>query len=162
MRVFDVRSTKLIDFERIASRFLVNMGLYKSINQSVWKLGFGNMHHRRSLPNIGIGLYQGHYIKNLDGLANHLGAGCKQRSSHHDNYNRHFTKMRCTGGQPKLMCDSGKFKNIMNSSEKVFYGGNYAVPETSTVYQLCGCKWHNCPCLRSTNGKYKKTLNLEN
>ena len=40
----------------------------------------------------------------------------------HDNYERHITKCRCTGGQPKLVCDGRKFKHIMNSSEKVFYG----------------------------------------
>ena len=29
---------------------------------------------------------------------------------------------RCNAGQPKLVCDGGKLKHIMNSLEKVFYG----------------------------------------
>ena len=36
-------------------------------------------------------------------------------------------------------------------------------PETSTVYQFHGCKWHGCSCITgSTSDKYQKTLNLEN
>ena len=113
----------------------------------------------------------------------------------------------CTGAQPKPVCDGGKFKHIMNSSEKAFYGGNtkfswkdykwikqqselsnqhiyHAMsghggercvvidkkeilvngydPETSTIYQFYRSKWQGCPCLGSNNGKYQKTLNLEN
>ena len=72
LRVSDVRPTKLTDFENAASRFWVNIQLYKSVNQSVWKLVFGHVHHRKSLPNVDTSLYQGHcfYIKNLDVLAN--------------------------------------------------------------------------------------------
>ena len=44
---------------------------------------------------------------------------------------------RCTSGQPKLVCNGGKFKHIMNSSEKVFYGGN-------TQFSLKACKWIEC------------------
>ena len=73
LRVSDVRPTKLIDFENVASRFWVNIRLYESVNQSVWRLVFGQAHHRRSLLNVEISLYRGHcfYIKNLDVLANH-------------------------------------------------------------------------------------------
>ena len=35
-------------------------------------------------------------------------------------------------------------------------------PETSTVYQFYGCKWHSCPCLGSSSDKYQKTLSMEN
>ena len=89
----------------------------------------GHAHHRSSLPNTDIGLYEGHcfYIKNLDVLANHWEcAECQQRFTSHNNYERHVTEKRCTGGQPKLVCDDGKFKHIMNSSEKVFCGGTYS------------------------------------
>ena len=135
LRVSDVRPTKLIDFENIASRFRVNIRLYELINQSVWKLVFGQVHHRKAL-NVDIGLYQGNcfYIKNLDVLTNHWECmECQQRFSHHDNYERYVTMHRCTSGQPKLVCNGGKFKHIMNSSEKVFYGGN-----TQFSWRGCG------------------------
>ena len=125
LHIHDVRSTKLIDIENIASRFQVNIRLYEFISQSVWQLVFGQVHHRRSLLNVDISLYRGHrfYIKNLDVLTNHWEClGWQQRFTHHDNYNRHVTEKRCTGGQPKLVCDGGMFKHIMNSSEKVFCG----------------------------------------
>ena len=88
---------------------------------------FGDVHHRSSLPNVAIGLYKRHcfYIKNLGVLANHSEfSRCQQRFTLHDSYNRHITKRRCNGGQPKLVCDGEKFKHTMNSSEKGFYGGN--------------------------------------
>ena len=84
------------------------------------------MHYRSSFLDVDIGIYEGHcfYIKDLDVLANHWEcAGCQQRLTRHDNYERHVTKKWCIGCRPQLVCDGGKFKNIMNSSEKVFYGG---------------------------------------
>ena len=102
LRVSDIRPTKLIDFENIALRFWVNIRLYESINQSVWKLVFGQVQHGKSFPNVDIDLYEEHcfYIKNLDVLANHWECeGCQQRFTHHDSYNRQVTKSRCTGGK---------------------------------------------------------------
>ena len=71
--VSDVRPTKPIDLKNIALRFQVNIRLYKSLNNSVWMLAFGQVQHRKSLPNIDISLYEGHcfYIKDLNILANH-------------------------------------------------------------------------------------------
>ena len=63
--------------------------------------------------------------------------GCQQRFSHHDNYDRHMTKKQCTNGQPKLMCNGSKFKCIMSSSEKVFYGGN-------VQSSWKACRWIKC------------------
>ena len=133
----DVRATKLVDFENIISKFKVNIGLYEPKNQSTWKLVFQQNQFKSSLPNVDIGLYKGHcfYIKDLDVLTNHWECvGCQQRFTHHNSYERHITERRCTGGQPKLVSDGGKFKHIMNSSEKVFYGGN-------TQFSLKACKW---------------------
>ena len=50
--------------------------------------------------------------------------GCRQRFNRHDNYNRHVTGGTCGGGKTKLICPGEKFERIMNSTEKVFYGGN--------------------------------------
>ena len=60
LRVRHVRPTKLVNFKNIASRFRVNIRLYKSISNSVWKLASGHVNHRRSFPNVDIGLYEGH------------------------------------------------------------------------------------------------------
>ena len=81
-RVSNVMLTKLVDFENIVSKFQVNIRLYKSVNNSAWKLVFGQ--HRRSLPNIDLGLYERNcfYIKDLNVLANHWECvGCQQRFS---------------------------------------------------------------------------------
>ena len=42
--------------------------------------------------------------------------------------------MRCTGGKTKIMCLDGKFKPILNSSKKVFYGGD-------TKFSYTACQW---------------------
>ena len=86
---------------------------------------------------MNIGLYEGHcfYIKDLNGLTQHWECdGCEQRFNRHDNYNRHVTENLCSGGKTKLICKGGKFKHIMNSTEKVFYGGN-------TQFSYVGCRW---------------------
>ena len=41
---------------------------------------------------------------------------------------------RCTGGKTKIICSGGKFKHILNSSEKVFYGGD-------TKFSYAACQW---------------------
>ena len=130
--------------------------------------------------------------------------------------NRHVTGGACDGGKTKLICPGEKFKRIMNSSEKVFYGGHtkfsYAAcqwiekqseltgkhihhalcghggefcaevlnveedwgkeisvdgyePESKTIFQYYGCKWHGCPCQKERNSldeeRYSKTIDLE-
>ena len=95
LHIHDVRPTKLIDFENIASRFQVNVRLFVFINQLVWKLVVEQVHDRRSLPSVDIDLCQGNcfYINYLDSLANHREcAECQQRFTHHDNCERHITK----------------------------------------------------------------------
>ena len=47
---------------------------------------------------------------------------------------RHLKHERCTGGKTKLVCSGGKFKLILNSSEKVFYGGD-------TKFSYTACQW---------------------
>ena len=92
------------------------------------------MQDRRSFPNIDIGLYEGHcfYIKVFDVLANHWEcAGYQQRFTCDD---RHISENQCTGSQPKLIYLGEKLKHIMNSWEKVFYGGN-------TQFSWKACRW---------------------
>ena len=41
LQVSDFRPTKLINFKNITSRFRVNVRSYESVNESVWRLVFG-------------------------------------------------------------------------------------------------------------------------
>ena len=47
---------------------------------------------------------------------------------------RHLKEERCTGGKTKIISSGGKFKHILNSSEKVFYGGD-------TEFSYTACQW---------------------
>ena len=44
----------------------------------------------------------------------------------------HRKEERCTGGKTKIICSGGKFKHILNWSEKVFY-----VEDTKLSYTAC-------------------------
>ena len=235
----DVKPTRLVDFENISKQFKVNIRLFEPVEESktVWKLVFGKNQFRKNLPCVDIGLFvyedhekkktekdnrdprQGHcfFIKDVSLLTKTWECGgCEQRFNRHDNYNRHVTEGTCDGGKTKLLCPGGKFERIMNSSEKVFYGGNtnfsYAAaqwiekqseltgkhfhhascghggefyvemlsteeacgkdipvdgyePESKTIFQYYGCKWHGCPCQKERNSleeeRYAKTIELE-
>ena len=125
----EVRGTKLIDFENIAKRHNLNIRLYepKDNQKTVWRLVYGKNQFKQDLPNIDIGLYEGHcfYIKDIQLLSKHWECqGCNQRFNDHHNYNRHVNEDLCSGGKTKITCEGKKIKPIMNSCDKVFYGGN--------------------------------------
>ena len=153
----DVKPTRLVDFENIAKQFKVNIRLFELAKESktVWKLVFGKNQLKKNLPCVDIGLFvygdydededeednenprRGHcfFIKDIELLAKLWEcAGCKQRFNRHDNYNRHVTGGTCGGGKTKLICPGTKFRRIMNSSEKVFYGEN-------TNFSYAACQW---------------------
>ena len=153
----DVKPTRLVDFENIAKQFKVNIRLFELAEESktVWKLVFGKNQFKKNLPCVDIGLFvygdydededeednenprRGHcfFIKDIELLAKLWEcAGCKQRFNRHDNYNRHVTGGTCGGGKTKLICPGTKFRRIMNSSEKVFYGEN-------TNFSYAACQW---------------------
>ena len=135
---------------------------------------------------------------------------CKQIFKKSCNLTRHLKEDRCTGRKTKIICLGKKFKRILNSSEKVFYGGEtgfsysacqwiegesikvgthmhhkmcghggerqvtvwylnfkgerdyttYPVdgyePETRTIYQFPGCKWHGHTCIKDLTKKQRK------
>ena len=245
----NVKPTRLVDFENIAKQFKVNIRLFEpreNEDKTAWRLVFGKNQFKKNLPCVDIGLFvyedhdekqaekdnrysrQGHCfcIKDIELLTKTWECvGCRQRFNRHDNYNRHVTGGTCGGGKTKLICPGGKFERIMNSTEKVFYGGNkkfsYAAcqwiekqseligrhihhalcghggeyyvylyagkekdsrareipvdgyePESNTIFQYHGCKWHGCPCQkrkernsleeeRSAEQRYAKTIELE-
>ena len=245
----NVKPTRLVDFENIAKQFKVNIRLFEpreNQDKTAWRLVFGKNQFKKNLPCVDIGLFvyedhdekqaekdnrylrQGHcfFIKDIELLTKTWECvGCRQRFNRHDNYNRHVTGGTCGGGKTKLICPGEKFERIMNSTEKVFYGGNkkfsYAAcqwiekqseligrhihhalcghggeyyvylyagkekdsrareipvdgyePESNTIFQYHGCKWHGCPCRKRkernsleealiAEQRYAKTIELE-
>ena len=245
----NVKPTRLVDFENIAKQFKVNIRLFEpreNEDKTAWRLVFGKNQFKKNLPCVDIGLFvyedhdekqaekdnrysrQGHcfFIKDIELLTKTWECvGCRQRFNRHDNYNRHVTGGTCGGGKTKLICPGEKFERIMNSTEKVFYGGNtkfsYAAcqwiekqseltgrhihhalcghggeyyvhlyagkeknshareipvdgyePESNTIFQYHGCKWHGCPCQKRkernsleealiAEQRYAKTIELE-
>ena len=154
----DVKPTRLVDFENIAKQFKVNIRLFEpeAESKTVWKLVFGKNQFKKNLPCVDIGLFvkedhdgeqsdeaenknprEGHcfFIKDIELLAKLWEcAGCQQRFNKHVNYNRHVTGGTCSGGKTKLICPGEKFERIMNSSEKVFYGGH-------KKFSYAACQW---------------------
>ena len=201
----NVKPTRLVDFENIAKQFKVNIRLFEpreNEDKTAWRLVFGKNQFEKQAEKDNRYLRQGHcfFIKDIELLTKTWECvGCRQRFNRHDNYNRHVTGGTCDGGKTKLICPGEKFERIMNSTEKVFYGGNtkfsYAAcqwiekqseltgrhihhalcghggeyyvhlyagkeknshareipvdgyePESNTIFQYHGCKWHGCPC----------------
>ena len=129
-------------------------------SKTVWRLVFGKNQFRKNLPCVDIGLFvyedhdraerggeqsekdkrdsrQGHcfFIKDIELLTKTWECGgCGQRFNRHDNYNRHLTGGTCDGGKTKLICPGEKFERIMNSSEKIFYGGR-------KNFSYAACQW---------------------
>ena len=134
-----MRPTKFVDFEGIARH--VNIMLYepkkyrgKNVG-SVWWLVYGKAQHKNNLPTINMGLLGGHclYILKMDVLCNRWECkGCGQIFTRNENLIRRLKEERCTGGKTKVICSGGKFKHILNWSEKVFYGG-----DTKFSYATC-------------------------
>ena len=143
----NVCPTRLVDFENIAKQFKVNIRLFepkRNEDKTAWRLVFGKNQFKKNLPCVDIGLFvyedhdekqaekdnrylrQGHcfFIKDIELLTKTWECvGCRQRFNRHDNYNRHVT-----GGTGE------KFERIMNSTEKVFYGGN-------KKFSYAACQW---------------------
>ena len=153
----DVKPTRLVDFENIAKQFKINIRLFEpeAESKTVWKLVFGKNQFKKNLPCVDFGLFvkedhdgekseddnlktrRGHcfFIKDIELLTKLWEcAGCCQRFNNHDNYNRHVTGGTCSGGKTKLICPGEKFERIMNSSEKVFYGGH-------KKFSYAACQW---------------------
>ena len=148
----EVSPTRLVDFENIAKKFRINIRLFEpreNKEKTAWRLVFGKNQFRKNLPCVDIGLFlyedhseagdgekqaeedsrdsrQGHcfFIKDIELLTKTWECvGCRQRFNDHCNYNRRVTNGTCDGGKTKLICKGEKFEKIMNSTEKVFYGG---------------------------------------
>ena len=58
---------------------------------------------------------------------------------------RHLKDESCTGEKAKIICLGGKLKHILNSPEKVFYGGD-------TKFSYAACQWTEAQAMET--GKY--------
>ena len=139
----DVRPTKPVDFEGIARHHNVNIMLYEPKKDrgkdagSIWRLVYGKAQHRNNLPTINMGLLGDHcfYIKKMDVLCQRRECkGCRQIFTRNEGLTVHLKEERCTGGKTKNICSGGKFKHILNSSERVLYGGD-------TKFSYDACQW---------------------
>ena len=132
-----VRPTKLVDFEGIAKHHNVNIMLYepKKNSRSIWQLVQGKIQYKNDLPTINMVLLGGHcfYIKKMDVLCGRWECkGCRQIFTRNEDLIRHLKEEGCTEGKTKIICPGGKFRHVLNSSEKVFYGG-----DTKFSYTAC-------------------------
>ena len=59
---------------------------------------------------------------------------CKQIFGQGNNLIKHLKVGRCTGVKTKIICSGGKFGHILNSSDKVFHGGD-------TKFSYTACQW---------------------
>ena len=88
---------------------------------STWWLVYGEIQYKSTLPTVNIGLLRGHYfyIRKIDAICNQWEyKGCEQIFTQDKNLIKHLKDKRSNQGKPKI-----KFRHILNSSEKVFYGG---------------------------------------
>ena len=95
--------------------------------RSMWQLVYGKIQHTSDLFMINMRLLGGHcfHIKKIDMLCGRWDCnGCRQIFTRNGNLIRHLKYEGCTGGKTKIICPGGKFRHILNSSEKVFYGGD--------------------------------------
>ena len=130
LKTQEVSPTRLIDFEKIAKHFGVNIRLFetKTDSQEVWKLVYG----KSQAPKINKAASQW-----LERQAELLG--------------KHIHHALCGHG--------GEYCVTVNKKEILIDGYE---PESRTIFQYYGCKWHDCPCQKeSEKWKYDKTLSLE-
>ena len=139
----DVRPTKRDDFEGIARHHSANIMFYEPEKDrgkdagSILQLVYSKAQHKNNLPKINMGLLGGHcfYVKKMDVLCKRWECnGCGQIVTRSEDLTVHLKEERCTGGKTKIICPGGKFKHILNSSEKVFYGG-------ATKFSYTACQW---------------------
>ena len=104
---------------------------------SVWQLVYGKIQCKSYLPTVNMGLLGGNclYIKKMDVLCKRWECkACWQIFTRDKNLIKHLKEERCTRRKTKMISLGGKFRHILNSSEKVFYGGD-------TKFSYTACQW---------------------
>ena len=108
-------------------------------------VSYGKIHYKNDLPTVNIGLLGGHcfYIKKVRVLCKRWECkGCRQIFTRGENLIRHLKEERCTGGKAKTVCPGGKFRHILNSSERVFYRGD-------TKFSYTTCQWIEAQAIKT-------------
>ena len=133
-----MRPTKLVDFEGIARYHNVNIMLYVPKKDggkdavSLWQDSAQKQLVHKKHVIIGRPLSLRY---EMDVLCKRWECkGCKQTFTRNEDLTVHLKEERCTGGKTKIICSGGKFKHILKSSEKVFYGGK-------TKFSYSACQW---------------------
>ena len=104
---------------------------------SIWRLVYGKIQYKSDLPTLNMELLGGHcfYVKKMDIFCRRWECkDCRQIFTRDEDFIRHLNEKRCTGGKAKIICLGGKFRHTLNSSEKVFYGGD-------TNFSHAVCQW---------------------
>ena len=140
----DTKPTKLANFEGIAKHHNINIMLYeprkdkgKDAGYIWWQLVYSKIQHKNDLPTRNMRLLGRlcFCIKRMDVLCNQWeGKGCRQIFTRNEDLTRHLKEKRCTGRKTRINCSGGKSKHILNSSEKLFYGGD-------TKFSYAACQW---------------------
>ena len=97
---------------------------------------YGQKQYKEKLDTINLGMFGGHcfYIKKMDVLTQKWEClACKQVFTRSNDLTCHTSF--CNDGKTKIICNGKKFKRILNSSEKVFYGG---VCQTTAIQRVNG------------------------
>ena len=140
----DTKPTKLANFEGIAKHHNINIMLYEPRKDKgkdagyIWRqLVYSKIQHKNDLPTRNMRLLGRlcFCIKRMDVLCNRWeGKGCRQIFTRNEDLTRHLKEKRCTGRKTRINCSGGKSKHILNSSEKLFYGGD-------TKFSYAACQW---------------------
>ena len=75
--------------------------------------------------------------------------GCSQIFMRNENLIRRLKKEKFAGGETKIICSGGKFKHILNSSEKVLYGGD-------TKLSYTACQWIEAQAIETSKHIHHK------
>ena len=75
--------------------------------------------------------------------------GFRQMFTRNEDLKRHLKEERCTGRKTKIICSGGKLKRILNSFEKVFYGGD-------TKFSYTACQWIEVQTIETGNHIHHK------
>ena len=113
---------------------------------------YGKAQHKNNLPTINMGLSGVHcfYIKKMDALCKRWKCkGCRQIFTRNEGLTVHLKEERCTEGKTKIICSGGKFKHILNSSEKVLYGGD-------TKFSYTTCQWFEAQAIETGKNIHHK------
>ena len=106
LKRIDVKPTKLVDFEKIAEWFKINIRVFEpkvNSEDTTWGLIYGQSQYKEGYDTLNLGMFQGHcfYIKRLEILCKRWEClECKQIFTRSNDLARHV--LICRGGETLL------------------------------------------------------------